>query len=145
MSGFVTMVSSQEPGLRTTSGEVQEINIHCQRLQTPRLGGKKCKEDERVLLPESLMLKSHFPCQGQSTLVPRVFRSGRGNFVSPCFHLDLLTSLVGVHVWSSLTIMALPNLRRLFVEARTEAEENEYSRNAVRYAHTPPINHRSTQ
>lgn len=26
--------------------------------------------------------------------------------------------------------MALPNLRRLFVEARTEAEENEYSRNA---------------
>ena len=27
--------------------------------------------------------------------------------------------------------MALPNLRRLFVEARTEAEENEYSRNAV--------------
>ena len=28
--------------------------------------------------------------------------------------------------------MALPNLRRLFVEARTEAEENEYSRNAVR-------------
>ncbi|KAE8153988.1 hypothetical protein BDV25DRAFT_5652 [Aspergillus avenaceus] len=24
----------------------------------------------------------------------------------------------------------LPNLRRLFVEARTEAEENEYSRNA---------------
>jgi hypothetical protein len=31
--------------------------------------------------------------------------------------------------------MALPNLRRLFVEARTEAEENEYSRNAVRDAH----------
>ena len=31
--------------------------------------------------------------------------------------------------------MALPNLRRLFVEARTEAEENEYSRNAVKYAH----------
>ncbi|KIW37434.1 uncharacterized protein PV06_10474 [Exophiala oligosperma] len=30
--------------------------------------------------------------------------------------------------------MALPNLRRLFVEARTEAEENEYSRNATRYA-----------
>lgn len=29
--------------------------------------------------------------------------------------------------------MALPNLRRLFVEARTEAEENEYSRNAVTY------------
>lgn len=29
--------------------------------------------------------------------------------------------------------MALPNLRRLFVESRTEAEENEYSRNAVRY------------
>lgn len=29
--------------------------------------------------------------------------------------------------------MALPNLRRLFVEARTEAEENEYSRNAVSY------------
>ncbi|PLN77344.1 hypothetical protein BDW42DRAFT_4720 [Aspergillus taichungensis] len=26
----------------------------------------------------------------------------------------------------------LPNLRRLFVEARTEAEENEYSRTAVR-------------
>lgn len=26
----------------------------------------------------------------------------------------------------------LPNLRRLFVESRTEAEENEYSRNAVR-------------
>ncbi|KAL4980625.1 hypothetical protein BDW66DRAFT_35969 [Aspergillus desertorum] len=26
----------------------------------------------------------------------------------------------------------LPNLRRLFVEARSEAEENEYSRNAVR-------------
>ena len=25
----------------------------------------------------------------------------------------------------------LPNLRRLFVEARTEAEENEYSRTAV--------------
>ncbi|KAL1958956.1 hypothetical protein VTO42DRAFT_3509 [Malbranchea cinnamomea] len=25
----------------------------------------------------------------------------------------------------------LPNLRRLFVEARTEAEENEYSRNAI--------------
>jgi hypothetical protein len=25
----------------------------------------------------------------------------------------------------------LPNLRRLFVESRTEAEENEYSRNAV--------------
>ncbi|EGC45778.1 hypothetical protein HCEG_04993 [Histoplasma capsulatum var. duboisii H88] len=24
----------------------------------------------------------------------------------------------------------LPNLRRLFVESRTEAEENEYSRNA---------------
>jgi hypothetical protein len=32
--------------------------------------------------------------------------------------------------------MALPNLRRLFVEARTEAEENEYSRNAV--THPPP-------
>ena len=30
--------------------------------------------------------------------------------------------------------MALPNLRRLFVEARTEAEENEYSRNAVCWA-----------
>lgn len=30
--------------------------------------------------------------------------------------------------------MALPNLRRLFVEARTEAEENEYSRNAVSHA-----------
>lgn len=29
--------------------------------------------------------------------------------------------------------MALPNLRRLFVEARTEAEENEYSRNAVSF------------
>lgn len=28
-------------------------------------------------------------------------------------------------------LQALPNLRRLFVEARTEAEENEYSRNAV--------------
>jgi hypothetical protein len=26
----------------------------------------------------------------------------------------------------------LPNLRRLFVEARTEVEENEYSRTAVR-------------
>lgn len=26
----------------------------------------------------------------------------------------------------------LPNLRRLFVEARTDAEESEYSRNAVR-------------
>ncbi|KAK6428400.1 hypothetical protein LTR95_015458 [Oleoguttula sp. CCFEE 5521] len=26
----------------------------------------------------------------------------------------------------------LPNLRRLFVEARTEAEESAYSRNAVR-------------
>ncbi|KAK2804438.1 hypothetical protein FQN51_002081 [Onygenales sp. PD_10] len=25
----------------------------------------------------------------------------------------------------------LPNLRRLFVESRTEAEENEYSRNAL--------------
>ena len=25
----------------------------------------------------------------------------------------------------------MPNLRRLFVEARTEAEENEYSRTAV--------------
>jgi Family of unknown function (DUF5310) len=34
--------------------------------------------------------------------------------------------------------MALPNLRRLFVEARTEAEENEYSRNAVR--NPPQIN-----
>jgi hypothetical protein len=31
--------------------------------------------------------------------------------------------------------MALPNLRRLFVEARTEAEENEYSRNAVSRYH----------
>jgi hypothetical protein len=30
--------------------------------------------------------------------------------------------------------MALPNLRRLFVEARTEAEENEYSRNAVSHS-----------
>ena len=32
-----------------------------------------------------------------------------------------------------MTVMQanLPNLRRLFVEARTEAEENEYSRNAV--------------
>lgn len=30
--------------------------------------------------------------------------------------------------------MTLPNLRRLFVEARTEAEENEYSRNAVSLA-----------
>ena len=33
--------------------------------------------------------------------------------------------------------MALPNLRRLFVEARTEAEENEYSRNAVRNSKEP--------
>jgi hypothetical protein len=33
--------------------------------------------------------------------------------------------------------MALPNLRRLFVEARTEAEENEYSRNAVSSHHSP--------
>lgn len=31
--------------------------------------------------------------------------------------------------------MALPNLRRLFVEARTEAEENEYSRNAVSHSY----------
>ncbi len=30
--------------------------------------------------------------------------------------------------------MNLPNLRRLFVEARTEAEENAYSRNAVSHA-----------
>lgn len=27
----------------------------------------------------------------------------------------------------------LPNLRRLFVDARTEAEESSYSRNAVRF------------
>ena len=27
----------------------------------------------------------------------------------------------------------LPNLRRLFVEARTEAEESQYSRNAVSF------------
>ena len=27
----------------------------------------------------------------------------------------------------------LPNLRRLFVDARTEAEESSYSRNAVNY------------
>lgn len=40
---------------------------------------------------------------------------------------------------SPLIQMALPNLRRLFVEARTEAEENEYSRNAVRgESSTPP-------
>lgn len=29
----------------------------------------------------------------------------------------------------------LPNLRRLFVEARSEAEESAYSRNAVSFSH----------
>ncbi|CAG8084117.1 unnamed protein product [Penicillium salamii] len=33
------------------------------------------------------------------------------------------------------TMANLPNLRRLFVEARTEAEENEYSRKAA----SPPV------
>jgi len=32
----------------------------------------------------------------------------------------------------------LPNLRRLFVEARTDAEESEYSRNAVCSDRLPP-------
>ncbi|KAJ5510446.1 hypothetical protein N7453_002549 [Penicillium expansum] len=39
-----------------------------------------------------------------------------------------------VHKWWLLDLSRstanLPNLRRLFVEARTEAEENEYSRKA---------------
>ena len=33
---------------------------------------------------------------------------------------------------NNLQASNLPNLRRLFVEARTEAEESAYSRNAVR-------------
>lgn len=38
-----------------------------------------------------------------------------------------------------LTLQAkLPNLRRLFVEARTEVEENEYSRTAVRVSRHVP-------
>jgi hypothetical protein len=43
---------------------------------------------------------------------------------------DLVRSLIIMSlIWS---IQAnLPNLRRLFVEARTEAEESAYSRNAV--------------
>jgi hypothetical protein len=45
---------------------------------------------------------------------------------------DLVRSLIIMSlilIW--LTQANLPNLRRLFVEARTEAEESAYSRNAV--------------
>jgi hypothetical protein len=42
--------------------------------------------------------------------------------------------LLGLQTWPLTSLQAnLPNLRRLFVEARTEAEENEYSRKAVGY------------
>jgi len=52
--------------------------------------------------------------------------------IHPFEHFQSLVLLALIHLdhITRLSNMALPNLRRLFVEARTEAEENEYSRNA---------------
>jgi hypothetical protein len=59
--------------------------------------------------------------------------------------LMLLVSMVGLDQDVMTMIVSrlmhlqanLPNLRRLFVEARTEVEENEYSRTAVRCPQSP--------
>ncbi|OQD81974.1 hypothetical protein PENANT_c024G01624 [Penicillium antarcticum] len=60
---------------------------------------------------------------------------------SPFWNLRLLPQILSTSQWLAQRTLAtvprltcmqanLPNLRRLFVEARTEAEENEYSRTA---------------
>ena len=75
----------------------------------------------------------------RSTVVKSDNRVAR---VISCFAQCCIRILGSRHSWTIGTsdyfslhetrdTMALPNLRRLFVEARTEAEENEYSRNAV--------------
>ena len=46
------------------------------------------------------------------------------DYATPYYHCRLLTFLVSLQA-------NLPNLRRLFVDARTDAEESSYSRNAV--------------
>ncbi|KAL4897751.1 hypothetical protein BDV59DRAFT_198022 [Aspergillus ambiguus] len=57
-------------------------------------------------------------------------KSGRGPFF-PVARPHLLPFFLPPAVPPPSTSMAnLPNLRRLFVEARSEAEENEYSRTA---------------
>ncbi|KAJ5816480.1 hypothetical protein N7447_008713 [Penicillium robsamsonii] len=50
---------------------------------------------------------------------------------SPALRSSTLSFILPSNLDTLAVIMAnLPNLRRLFVEARTEAEENEYSRKA---------------
>ena len=75
------------------------------------------------------MIKS---CPQMASGPPALLLFGTSDSTPDLVYVSMVSSTQLANV-PSLTCMQanLPNLRRLFVEARTEAEENEYSRTAV--------------
>ncbi|KAL5359752.1 hypothetical protein BJX96DRAFT_61730 [Aspergillus floccosus] len=73
-------------------------------------------------------LRSRWPRLHKAVVVPP--RSPQYGEVLSIFLSFSFYHHLFLHSLNHLLMANLPNLRRLFVEARTEAEENEYSRTA---------------